>query len=274
MSYPLYGNVIIDSSNGGSLGGTLTISNSCNTSTSNNQASIAFAVADTSYGTLNQGLFRSGTDFADVRITALIDNISPTVGTGLSISVSSNHSQQPVEALRIRSNGNVGIGRSNPLSKLDVSGNVRLDAINLQTVTNQTSTQLGYTIRNTLPNITFPTNNTWLQPTGNAGQITLASQGVYLLSYSFSTKSNNVLLMGCLSDSSSVPYTSPTTIDGSNVLCFSGSENKNANWITCSNTIVHVNTTENRTIYLWWASNSNSTVIKTYGNYFQAVRIA
>ena len=125
MSYPLYGNVIIDSSNGGSLGGTLTISNSCNTSTLNNQASIAFALADTSYGTLNQGLFRSGTDFADVRITALIDNISPTIGTGLSISVSSNHSQQPVEALRIRSNGNIGIGTTNPQFLLDISGQVR-----------------------------------------------------------------------------------------------------------------------------------------------------
>ncbi len=150
MSYPLYGNVIIDSSNGGSLGGTLTISNSCNTSTLNNQASIAFALADTSYGTLNQGLFRSGTDFADVRITALIDNISPTIGTGLSVSVSSNHSQQPVEALRIRSNGNIGIGRSNPLSKLDVSGNINVSGTifaklrNITSVSGETTLPLLY----------------------------------------------------------------------------------------------------------------------------------
>ena len=55
MSYPLYGNVIIDSSNSTTLGGTLIISNSCKTTSLNNQASIAFAVADINYGTLNRG---------------------------------------------------------------------------------------------------------------------------------------------------------------------------------------------------------------------------
>jgi hypothetical protein len=79
--------------------------------------------------------------------------------------------------------------------------------------------------------------------------------------------------MGCLSESATAPYTTPQTTDGTGVLCFSGSVNTNTNWITCSNTIVYVNTTANRTIYLWWASNPVS-LIKTNGNYFQAVRIA
>jgi hypothetical protein len=150
--------------------------------------------------------------------------------------------------------------------------NKTFDRIGLQTITNQTSTQLGYTIRNTLTATTLATANTWLEPPGNTGRITLASQGVYLLSYSFSTRTIAVL-MGCLSESASAPYATPQTTDGANVLCFSGSVNTNTNWISCSNTIVYINTTANRTIYLWWASNGVA-LIKTNGNYFQAVRIA
>jgi hypothetical protein len=135
MSYPLYGNVIIDSSNGTALGGTLTISNSCNTSVLNNRASIAFAVADISYGTLNRGLFSGGVDFADARITAIVDTVSPTVGTGLSISVSPNHANPPVEALRVQSNGNVGIGTQTPQFSLDVNGNARIGTTSTNTFT-------------------------------------------------------------------------------------------------------------------------------------------
>ena len=126
MSYPLYGNVIIDSSNSTTLGGTLIISNSCKTSVLNNQASIAFAVADISYGTLNTGLFSNNVDSADARITAIIDTVSPTVGTALSVSVSPNTTNPPVEALRVQSNGNVGIGTQTPNYPLDVNGNIRL----------------------------------------------------------------------------------------------------------------------------------------------------
>jgi hypothetical protein len=135
MSYPLYGNVIIDSSNGTALGGTLTISNSCNTSVLNNRASIAFAVADISYGTLNRGLFSGDVDSADVRITAMVDTVSPTVGTGLSISVSPNHANPPVEALRVRSNGNVGIGTQTPQFTLDLNGNARIGTTSTNTFT-------------------------------------------------------------------------------------------------------------------------------------------
>jgi hypothetical protein len=150
--------------------------------------------------------------------------------------------------------------------------NKTFDRIGLQTITTQTSTQLGYTIRNTLTATTMATANTWLEPPGNTGRITLASQGVYLLSYAFSTRTITVL-MGCLSESATAPYATPSTTDGTGVLCFSGSVNTNTNWITCSNTIVYVNTTANRIIYLWWASNGVA-LIKTNGNYFQAVRIA
>ena len=148
-----------------------------------------------------------------------------------------------------------------------------INTITLQTSTGQTSTQLGYTIRNTLTATTLATANTWLEPPGNTGRITLASQGVYLLSYSFSTRTITIM-MGCLTDgTATAPYTTPQTTDGSGVLCFSGSVNTNTNWITCSNTIIYINTTANKTIYLWWAANPVA-LIKTNGNYFQAVRIA
>jgi hypothetical protein len=124
--YPLYGNVIVDSSNSTALGGTLTISNSCNTSLLNNRASIAFAVADISYGAIKKGLFSNNVDTADARITAIVDTVSPTVGTGLSLSISPNHSNPPVEALRIRSNGNIGIGTQTPQFTLDVNGNLNV----------------------------------------------------------------------------------------------------------------------------------------------------
>ena len=124
--YPLYGNVIVDSSNSTALGGTLTISNSCNTSLLNNRASIAFAVADISYGAIKKGLFSNNVDTADARITAIVDTVSPTVGTGLSVSISPNHANPPVEALRVQSNGNIGIGTQTPQFPLDVNGNIRL----------------------------------------------------------------------------------------------------------------------------------------------------
>ena len=135
MSYPLYGNVIVDSSNSTTLGGTLTISNSCKTSSLNNQASIAFSVADISYGTLNTGLFSNNVDFADVRITSIIDTVSPTIGTALSVSVSPNHSNPPIGALRVRSNGNVGIGTQTPQFSLDVNGNARIGTNSTNTFT-------------------------------------------------------------------------------------------------------------------------------------------
>jgi hypothetical protein len=106
MSYPLYGNVIVDSSNNNALGGTLIISNSCNTHAVGNQASIAFGVADISYGILNQGLYSGGLDNADVRITAIIDTLNPT-GSALSFNISPNTANPPVEALRISSSGNI-----------------------------------------------------------------------------------------------------------------------------------------------------------------------
>ena len=185
MSYPLYGNVIVDSSNSTALGGTLTISNSCKTSSLNNRASIAFAVADISYGALNRGLFNNNVDTADARITAIIDTVSPTVGTGLSLSVSSNHANPPVEALRVQSNGNVGIGTQTPQFPLDVNGNIRLGTGTTGNILFGTSgvgtTQAGYIdlINNNMTvmnqqngNIIFGTNNgeaLRVQSNGNVG---------------------------------------------------------------------------------------------------------
>ena len=126
MSFPLYGNVIADASKHTGLGGTLTITNSCKSTSLNNQASIAFAVADISFGTIKRGFFRNNVDSADARITAVIDTVSPTVGTAMTFKVSSDHSIEPREALRITSSGNVGIGTQNPSCPLDVIGNLNV----------------------------------------------------------------------------------------------------------------------------------------------------
>jgi len=156
--------------------------------------------------------------------------------------------------------------------------NKTFDRIGLQTITNQTSTQLGYTIRNKLPNNTLTTANTWLQPSGNLGQITLASQGVYLLSYSFTSRTTTaVVLMGALTLSNTLNsvYTSPVgTNVPSSVFAFCGQTNLNANYNTCANSYVYVNTSTNVTIYLWWATSVVNQVIQGEGGYFQAVRIA
>lgn len=105
--YPLYGNVFVDSSNNGGLGGTLSITNSCNTGTLGNQASIAFDVANVSPNILGTGLIQSGVDTAGARISAVIDRVAPAVGTALVMSVSGNALLPPTEAMRISSNGNV-----------------------------------------------------------------------------------------------------------------------------------------------------------------------
>lgn len=151
MSYPLYGNVIVDSSNNNALGGTLIISNSCNTHALGNQSSIAFGVADISYGTLNQGLYSGAVDYADARITSVIDNTTPNTGVGLTFNISPNTSQPSVEALRIASSGNVGLGQQNPQYTLDINGNL-----------NASKTILANGIKSTsilaISNITNPVN--------------------------------------------------------------------------------------------------------------------
>jgi hypothetical protein len=119
--YPLYGNVFVDSSNNGGLGGTLSITNSCNTGTLGNQASIAFDVAKVSPNILGTGFIQSGVDTAGARISAVIDRVAPAVGTAVVMSVAGNSLQPPAEAMRISSNGNIGIGIQAPQYSLDVS---------------------------------------------------------------------------------------------------------------------------------------------------------
>ena len=149
--------------------------------------------------------------------------------------------------------------------------NKTFDRIGLQTVTTQTSTELGYRVSNILPPTALAALTTWVAP-ASGNSITLPSQGIYLLTYSFSTRSAITVLMGCLSESSTAPAGAPQTSDAV-VLAFCGSTTGTANWTTCSNTIIYPNTTANRIIYLYWSTTAAVT-IKTNGNYFQAVRIA
>ena len=119
--YPLYGNVFVDSPNTGTLGGTLSITNSGNSRTLGNEASIAFGIVDVSYGILGRGLIESGVDTADARISAVIDTVTPNVGTAMTFKISGNSQLPPTESMRISSSGNIGIGISQPVYALDVS---------------------------------------------------------------------------------------------------------------------------------------------------------
>jgi hypothetical protein len=120
--YPLYGNVFVDSPNTGALGGTLSITNSENSRTLGNEASIAFGIVDVSYGILGRGLIQSGVDTADARISALIDTVTPNVGTAMTFKISGNSQLPPTESMRISSSGNIGIGTQTPKYTLDISG--------------------------------------------------------------------------------------------------------------------------------------------------------
>jgi hypothetical protein len=156
--------------------------------------------------------------------------------------------------------------------------NKTLDRIGLNSITNQTSTQLGYRISNILSGTTSGTSNTWNQPTGSTGQITLVSQGVYLLSYSFTVKtSNNMVLMGALTllNNLNTVYMNPQTTNvPASVFAFCGQANGSGNYNTCANSYVYINTTANTIIYLWMAASSTSQLLQSQGGYFQAVRIA
>jgi hypothetical protein len=133
-----------------------------------------------------------------------------------------------------------------------------------------TSNQIGYSVRNVLTSATL--TSSWVSPTG--GQILLPSVGVYLLSYAFSVKNTNTVIMGCMTLSSTAPYSSPQTTDpNSNTFAFCGITNPNANWSTSSNTYVFNNISSNTTVYMYWSASSGGTPASN-GNYFQAVRIA
>ena len=133
-----------------------------------------------------------------------------------------------------------------------------------------TSNQIGYSVRNFLTSATL--TGSWVSPTG--GQITLASVGTYLLTYAFSVKNLNVVLMGCLSLSSTAPYSSPQTTDpATNTFAFCGSTNPNANWTSATNTYIYNNTSPNTIVYMYWSA-SGSAIPPANGNYFQAVRLA
>lgn len=154
--------------------------------------------------------------------------------------------------------------------------NPTIDRITLSTITNQTSTQLGYRISNILSGTTSASSNTWNQPTG--GQITLASQGVYLLSYSFTSRTTAAMVLtGALTLLSNLNtvYTAPITTNvPSTVFAFCGQTTPNANYNTCANSYVYINTSANTIIYLWMAASAASQALQAQGGYFQAVRIA
>jgi len=138
-----------------------------------------------------------------------------------------------------------------------------------------TTGQLGYLLSNVLPADSLTTHNTWIAPTSSKGQLTLPDKGTYLLSYSFSARGGAILMGGLtLSSTLATDYTAvQSNITNTEVFAFSGSSPVNANWTTCSNTYVYINTAVSTTIFLFWAT-SNTQSIKTYGSYFQAVRIA
>ena len=125
--YQVYGNVIVDSP--GSLGGTLSITNSGNTAALNTQASIGFGVSNISYNTLQNGLLYGNTDAAGVRISAVVDTVSPAVGTALVMNVSGNSLLPPSEAMRISSNGNVVVKGNLNVGAINTSGDSIINAM-------------------------------------------------------------------------------------------------------------------------------------------------
>jgi len=148
--------------------------------------------------------------------------------------------------------------------------NPTIDTITLQTSTGQTNTQLGYLVSNKLTPAAL--TSSWVSPTG--GQITLVSVGVYLLTYAFGVKATNLVLMGCMTTSSTAPYATPQSTDvSSNVFAYASNTNPNANGVSVTNTYVYKNTVANTVIYLYWAGSAVATP-QTNGQYFQAVRIA
>lgn len=148
--------------------------------------------------------------------------------------------------------------------------NPTIDTITLGTSTSQTSSQIGYLVSNKLTPAAL--TSSWVSPTG--GNITLVSIGVYLLTYAFGVKANNLVLMGCMTTSSTAPYLTPQTVDvASNVFAYASNTNPNANGVSVTNTYVYKNTAANTVVYMYWAGSAVATP-QTNGNYFQAVRIA
>jgi hypothetical protein len=139
--FPCLGNLIAGSSKIGGAGGSILITNGSNSSNKDTSASLAFIVAGTYdmsgntytsngniYGNsrgidyINSGGFVGASDKADVRITAIIDTATGAskVGTACTFKVSPDSTADPVEAMRISSSGNVGIGNINPQASLDI----------------------------------------------------------------------------------------------------------------------------------------------------------
>jgi carbonic anhydrase/acetyltransferase-like protein (isoleucine patch superfamily) len=183
---PCFGNLIADASNGSGFGGSVLITNSSNSNKKNTSASLAFIVASAidisgntyigvdgnTYGNsrgyqllgINSGGIIGVRDYADVRISAIIDTESNASVTGVActFSVAGNILNDPREAMRIASSGNVGIGTNNPQATLDVSGTVNIYNANGPGVIKlQGNSFNNIGVGNTtLTNITTGTNNT------------------------------------------------------------------------------------------------------------------
>jgi hypothetical protein len=154
-NYPFQclGNLIAGYPKSGGAGGSILITNGSNSNNKDTSASLSFIVAGsydmsgntyTSNGNIygnsrgidyiNSGGFVGASDKADVRITAIIDTATGAskVGTACTFKVSPDSTADPVEAMRISSSGNVGIGTQNPLSTLDVYNASGAGVIKLQ----------------------------------------------------------------------------------------------------------------------------------------------
>jgi hypothetical protein len=142
-NYPFQclGNLIAGYPKSGGAGGSILITNGSNSNNKDTSASLSFIVAGsydmsgntyTSNGNIygnsrgidyiNSGGFVGASDKADVRITAIIDTATGAskVGTACTFKVSPDSTADPIEAMRISSSGNVGIGTQNPQSTLDI----------------------------------------------------------------------------------------------------------------------------------------------------------
>jgi len=108
--------------------------------------------------------------------------------------------------------------------------------------------------------------------------INLPSAGVYLLTYSMSIypPAGGVVLMGCLSENTSAPYSTPqTTQTSSNLLGFSSNSFTSTNWVSATNTVIYT-ATASINIYLYVAVSVTANLRGGSGSgcYFRAVRLA